>query len=212
MSVTIEYEGKSETVSLSLFDEACLEEYCRIETLEDKDEQERRYELLEDIQRACGAYYDHIREYEFGLHYKKLEKRGIVLTPIVPAHVSKMKTKWSRLFASALSKREKEEIHYDEFRWHIFSYDRVACLVGDEARSAFDACKKTRVFQFFQHDNSGFCIDNAMLLKAADFDYENTPTKADTYILDAAGRWTYVRTHEESCGPYFCYKNGQQIE
>ena len=203
---------------MSLFDEAFMEEFAQIDLIidfiDDEEEKERRYALMGNVERALQAYYDSIREYEFGLHYKKLEQRGVVFTMMDRIHTAKIKARWSRLFAHTVSSEDKQTIHYEQFRWHIFSYERVACLTGDAARRAFDECKKDRVFQFFQHDASGFCIENTNVLKAADFDYENTPTKADMYILDANGKWTYVRTHvrthEEDCGPYFCWKNSIQ--
>lgn len=210
MEITIEFDGEAKTVRLSLFDEAFMEEFAQIDLIDDEEEKERRYALMGNVERALQAYYDSIREYEFSLHYKKLEQRGVVFTMMDRIHTAKIKARWSRLFAHAVSSEDKQTIHYEQFRWHIFSYERVACLTGDAARRAFDECKKDKAFQFFQNDALGFCIENTSALKAEDFDYENTPTKADTYIFDVNGKWTYVRTHEEDCGPYFCWKNGMQ--
>ena len=30
--------------------------------------------------------------------------------------------------------------------------------------------------------------------------------KHDVYLVDKDFTWTYVHTHEEACGPYFCKK------
>ncbi|MBQ7916805.1 MAG: DUF4275 family protein [Firmicutes bacterium] len=142
---------------------------------------------------------------EFGKHMDDMKSRGIVFEPIENA--AGIKGRWSKLFASSLSKEEKQDIYYDQYRWHIFSFERVKCLSGEEARQAFDACQKQKVYQFFQHSRAGFCIENAHLLKAEDLDYGNLIPWSDTYLFDPEGKWTYVRTHESMCGPYFYEKN-----
>ena len=148
MEITIELDGEAKTVKLSLFDETFLKEYDQIDLIDDEEEKERRYALTGNVERALQAYYDSIREYEFGLHYKKLEQRGAVFTMMNRIHTAKIKARWSRLFAYTVSSEDKQTIHYDQFRWHIFSYERVACLTGDAARRAFDGCKKDRAFQW----------------------------------------------------------------
>ena len=139
--------------------------------------------------------------YEFLEHLDSLKSRGIVFVPI--ENTAWIKGRWSKLFASSLSKEEKQDIYYDQFRWHIFSFEKVKCLNGEEARLAFDACQKQKVYQFFQHSRVGFCIENVHLLRAEDLYYENVIPWSDTYLFDPEGKWTYVQTHESMCGPYF---------
>jgi len=205
MDVRILIDGVEQEIELRPFDKAWTTEYERIEALEDEEEKARRFKLLDAIQEKIGDYYVNEMEYEFRMHMKKLAERGIVFHEM--ENMSGYKARWSRLFASSLTKEEKRQIYYGQYRWHIFSYEKVTCLKGDEARAVFDACEKKTAYQFFQHENSGFFIENAHLLKAADMDYENTPTKSDTYLFDAEGKWTYVRTHEIYCGPYFFRKD-----
>ena len=35
-----------------------------------------------------------------------------------------------------------KEICYNNFRWHIFSFELIDVLKGDEAREAFDTAKR----------------------------------------------------------------------
>lgn len=52
---------------------------------------------------------------------------------------------------------------------------------------------------FYQHDDILLKMDNLKNVKAEDFNSED-----DIYIVDKSISWTYVHTHEERCGPYFC--------
>ena len=204
MEITISIDGVEETKKLRPFDTAYIEELSFIEQMDDEEEKERRYKLLEEIEEKITAYYIYEMEYNFRMHIRKLSERGIVFTLIENA--TGYKSRWSKIFASSVSKEDKKRIHYEQFRWHIYSFEFVDCLKGDEARKAFNACPKQRVYQFFQEEKTGYCVDNAQLLKAEDLDYENIPTKWDTYLFDPNGQWTYIRTHEDSCGPYFFQK------
>lgn len=99
MEITIELDGEAKTVKLSLFDETFLKEYDQIDLIDDEEEKERRYALTGNVERALQAYYDSIREYEFGLHYKKLEQRGAVFT--IPIRCGPSTLPWSRPTAKA---------------------------------------------------------------------------------------------------------------
>lgn len=35
---------------------------------------------------------------------------------------------WEKTFAQNISEELKEEINYDQFKWHIFSYEKKECL------------------------------------------------------------------------------------
>lgn len=92
----------------------------------------------------------------------------------------------------------KEEIYFDSFMWHNFSYERIKALEGSKARQAFNRVRKKEIFGFFQNDKDSFYINNAELLKAYDLEHLH-----DVYIVDPEMKWTYVHTHESQCGPYY---------
>lgn len=105
---------------------------------------------------------------------------------------------WDEVFAGNLDDEAKEAIYYSEYKWHMFSYKKQACLTGNSARDAFDAELKNDLYVMYQHTPYIQVYENAMAVVAADFDSEQ-----DIYIFDQEFTWTYVHTHENMCGPYF---------
>ncbi len=84
--------------------------------------------------------------------------------------------------------------------WHICTWGQVPCLEGDTARQAFDALPCTPVLQYRE---SARRVETVGKPLATDLEME-TGVSTDVYIVDADFTWTYVHTHEEDCGPYFC--------
>lgn len=113
---------------------------------------------------------------------------------------------WLNAFAPAVPKSDlkKRVIGDCNFLWHIFSWELVPCLKEDEARKAFDALEYDRAIMFhFGYSHSGrFDIkDHSFTGKVSAADLDEYP---DVYIVAPDLLWTYVHTHESSCGPYFC--------
>ncbi len=92
------------------------------------------------------------------------------------------------------------------FLWHIFTWGKVACLAGDEARAAFDKQKYKSAIMFCNgYSRNGVPqIDKLDLIEK--IDASKLEETDDVYVVDRNFRWTYVHTHEEQCGPYFCEK------
>ena len=114
--------------------------------------------------------------------------------------------RWLAAFASSASADllEKHVTREYNFLWHIFSWNLVPCLEGDAAREAFDALEYTSaiMFHFGQRRHGKFVIQNGSFVKkirAAALD-----SQLDVYVTAPDFEWTYVHTHEEICGPYFC--------
>lgn len=112
---------------------------------------------------------------------------------------------WEDKFANHLSMDEKKSIHLHDkggasgFLWHIFSYEKRACFLEDQANIAFNSETKQTCYVFYQHSDDAFILENCQRLTSDDFANE-----ADVYIVDKDFNWTYVRTHETGwCGPYF---------
>ena len=110
---------------------------------------------------------------------------------------------WDMAFCAAVAPQELDGIHYEDFRWHLFSYDKLAAKTGDEARAALAEKSSQRLFLFFQHLDRAYELRQAYDLDAADVDAVAEICAPDVYVFDADGCWTYVRTHEAACGPYF---------
>ncbi len=87
------------------------------------------------------------------LNYEYQQKRvGVIKRGVTFISVSEqarsLKAKWSKLFAASIDKTIKKEIHYEQFRWHIFSYEKLKAKTGDKARNAFDSSNKSNVYIF----------------------------------------------------------------
>ncbi|HHV09635.1 MAG TPA: DUF4275 family protein [Clostridiales bacterium] len=162
------------------------------------DEAERtvRFQLIDSIIDKINEYNGHLLDCEYSKKRQEIIDRGVVFVPQPKS--SMIRANWSRLFAASVSAEDKKAIHYESFKWHIFSFKRVEALSGLKARRAFNRCKKETVYLFYQNKDESFYIENPQLLRSSDFDSDY-----DVYVFDAARKWTYVHTHELQCGPYF---------
>ncbi len=93
----------------------------------------------------------------------------------------------------------------EDFGWHIFSFGLIR---ADEANAAefYNAKNKDGIILFFEHSRDAFMLENAVELTAEELDLlarSEGFSYANAYVFHPADRWTYVRTHEKSLGPYF---------
>ena len=86
------------------------------------------------------------------------------------------------------------------YLWHAFSYKLIDCLEGDEAKKAFDSVSKKEAILLDNWNYSAYKIKNIQNIASADID-----VGTDVIITDHDFNWTYTKTHEEECGPYFHY-------
>ncbi|WP_338081080.1 DUF4275 family protein [Clostridium tetanomorphum] len=107
--------------------------------------------------------------------------------------------KWFKAFADNI---DTNDIHIDQYLWHIFSYKRLNCLEGEEADARLISIKKKSLYVFFNNEKTCYELRNAMNFHPDDIRYYT-----DIYVTDKDFSWTYVITHETgSCGPYFYSK------
>ena len=133
------------------------------------------------------------------LYYNK-EKRGITVTE------HELMEKWLSVFGKNADKKMMEEhvLAPCNFPWHVFSWCGVSCLEGDAARKAFDALVWEHAICFY----SGYNLqieDVSVTGRVTAEQLDRLPLR-DVYITAEDFSWTYVRTHEEGIGPYFCIK------
>ncbi|MCA1028095.1 DUF4275 family protein [Cytobacillus kochii] len=134
----------------------------------------------------------------------RLRDRGVKVTEI-PKWGPYLQYRCGQSFASHLNEREKEEIYLYErgkicgYLWHVFSYETVTCLKGEQARGKLEQMKNMSCYIFYEMEDSAYIIDRVTSLKALDFERES-----DIYVVDVDFTWTYIRTHENPWyGPYF---------
>lgn len=136
----------------------------------------------------------HIRENY--LFEQNLREKGVVIEIVDEAE--EIIDLWDKTFAQNISEELKEKIHYEQFKWHIFSYEKQECLKKEGARKAFDNLSKEECYVMYQNSPIIFLYTNANEVVSRDFD-----SRQDIYIFDKNFTWTYVHTHESMCGPYF---------
>lgn len=179
--------------------------YEEADRMEDKKEQEIRYQLLDRISDVIVDYDVHVRKYAWKQSYQSLLNRGIC---VESADRHDVVAQWDTCFDSLVSAETKQAAeHYsDQFRWHLFSFELLNAVQGDEARAAFDSREKGELYLFFDYADECYLVRNAHLLTASDVEAvkENSPLNySDLYFFDPVEKWTYVKPHEEYCGPYF---------
>jgi hypothetical protein len=117
--------------------------------------------------------------------------------------------RWISTFASNVSdKILREHVLEDcNYLWHVFSWGKVPCLEGAQARRAFDERESDLVYMF----RKGRSIDKFPriegLIITNKVTSEQLETIDDIYVVDLNFIWTYVHTHESECGPYFAVSN-----
>ncbi|KZS45190.1 hypothetical protein AWU65_04195 [Paenibacillus glucanolyticus] len=135
------------------------------------------------------------------LYNKNLLDKGVVILELIE-EAKEIIDLWDRAFAKNISDEIKKEIHYHQYKWHIFSYKKKECLEGEAARDAFDILTKNELYVMYQNSpDIVFEYKKAKDVVSANFDSEQ-----DIYIFDKSFKWTYVHTHESMCGPYFYKK------
>lgn len=176
-----------------------------IEQFSDPMEREARSDLIDRIIEAVTDYDVHVRGYQYRKTVESIVDRGVLLEP---ADRDTVVTEWDAQFDSLVTREQNNAArrYTDQFRWHLFSFDLLPAISGDSARAAFDAEEKRALFLFFDYSDDAYLVRNAHLLTAADVDTLRNygPLElSDMYFFDPVTRWTYVKPHEEYCGPYY---------
>jgi len=175
------------------------------EQMSDAKEKEARTRLLEQIMEKITDYDVHVREYAYQQSIQALVVRGILFEPVDRDPVV---TQWDKQFDSLVSAEAKQAAkHYtNQFRWHLFSFELLPAVQAEQARMAFNEMPKQNLYLFFDYADETYRVSNAHLLTAEDVEAlrENSSLDlSDMYFFDPLNKWTYVKPHEEYCGPYF---------
>ena len=176
-----------------------------IENISDSAERDARTALIDGITEKVTEYDVHIRNYEYKKAIKAVFGRGIAVQKIDREQIT---AKWDAAIDSLVppARKQAEKYYTDQFRWHIFSFELLGCASGEEAKKAFDSADKSELYLFFDYADEAYKVDNAYLLTSSDIDavWENSPLDySDIYLFNPKEKWTYIKPHEEDCGPYF---------
>ena len=110
---------------------------------------------------------------------------------------------WLSHFAKGVSREniEKYVVSNRNYLWHVFSWellDKKVFLSGDSAKQAYDQIDKhnTLYIDWFEDDETKKLTTKLSTAKALD-------EMTEIYVIDSDFSWTYIKTHESMCGPYF---------
>ncbi len=111
--------------------------------------------------------------------------------------------KWLETFGADIPKSDikKYVIATGDYIWHIFSWElaeKGRYLTGEEAKKAYDQSDKrgAMYIDWFEDDHTKdmtWDLDKAEALKRF----------VEVYVVGKDFQWTYIKTHEGYCGPYF---------
>lgn len=170
-----------------------LRKRCRERSEFRKAQKQWRQEWMESVE-----YYMKQRK----IHFVRVEERKVPL----------LQKSWFLHFVPEDSKQEAQKVcfssgKWNNFLWHLFSYEFVPALENAKAEEAFRIYASGKAWIFTQEDEIAWKIDHAERLEPV---WLNSIQNiyADFYVAAADFSWTYVHTHEEDLGPYF-YKSGK---
>lgn len=115
----------------------------------------------------------------------------------------KFYSKWIDTFGASVSSKDlkKYVISNGNYLWHVFSWELIPksrYLDGKAAKEAYDRIDKCDAIyiDWFEDDT----INNITrdLNCAKDLD-----RFVEVYVVGKDFEWTYIKTHEDVCGPYF---------
>ena len=112
-------------------------------------------------------------------------------------------TKWLEVFASGVSEKDiqKYVVSYGNYIWHIFGWDLIdkdRFLVGEEAKKAYNNIDKDGAILTDWDEDDNF--------QEVTWEFDNADALdcfSEAYVVGKDFSWTYIKTHEEYCGPYF---------
>lgn len=130
---------------------------------------------------------------------------NIPATPLDQKEIKRYKRQWVSSFAPADTKEIRKVCldarRYTPFLWHLFSFEFISCQTKETAEASFDQEKKTACILLSNVDDLAFRLENAHALTAKALEH-----LTDVTVTAEDFTWTYAKTHEEMCGPYFYKK------
>ena len=133
---------------------------------------------------------------------------GNIIKELIEEDIKDELERWDEAFCP-LSKKQKDAIYYEQFKWHVFSNEKYNSLERDKAIEAYSNQQALEYYVVPQlntwPNEKGFITDK---LPESDL----AKKKIDFYVYPKNMAWTMAFTHEnEWLGPYFAkhknYKN-----
>ncbi len=111
--------------------------------------------------------------------------------------------KWLKHFAVGISKKDLKNhvVSTGNLIWHTFSWkllDDSKFLEGDDAKKAYTEINKSgaHYIEWFEDEKTHDVTWELHSATALD-------KMVEVYVVASDFSWTYIKTHESTCGPYF---------
>jgi hypothetical protein len=156
--------------------------------------------VRETVKHLLFAEYDSFMESYTLQFIVKLEDNGIIAM-MEKGKGKELRDKWERFFARGMDISAKAEIHMEQYLWHLFSYEKLPCLMNEDAEKGFHELEKRECYIFYQGREQVLFVSNGTKLTA-----DILRREQDVYVVDSDFEWTYVNTHEADLGPYFYHR------
>jgi hypothetical protein len=128
---------------------------------------------------------------ENGLEFRKMGKR----------EYERYRAEWLKRMIPGFADEKKAREHClgeGCYLWHLFSFSYAHAVEGKAASDEFDSTKKCKSILLCNWDEKGYVLSHTYKLKA-----EILEKFTDVIVTSANFAWTYCKTHESDCGPYF---------
>ena len=171
-----------------------IDEFHRIQKITDEDEKTKQIELMHEFLGKVWDYEQYVAEYDM---YEKLGARNMEFKKS-DLSCKELESIWNQTFTNKLTQKEKDDISFNQYMWHVFSYEKIDCLKGIDAKNAFNMANKDKVYLFYPQLKLAYVISNAN-----DLNVNDLRTCSEVYVMDIENRLTFVYTHEGGEFVYF---------
>ena len=143
-------------------------------------------------------------KHEFMTFFKNF---NIQYYPMSKKETEEYKKQWVWAFSAAgVNLREIKKVCLDNrkfksYLWHIFSFEFLKCQTGPNAKTAFDNENKSACVLISNCDDIAYKLRNSESISS-----ELLEQFIDVTVTADDFSWTYSKTHEDMCGPYFYKK------
>lgn len=138
----------------------------------------------------------------YNLFHKILKEKKIKYTQLFNEHsedcsaAENLRKRWLQEFTKGI---DITDIFIDSYLWHVFSYERLKAMQGEEAKERLKVIPKKNIYIFLNEGNFVYYLENAEKFLLEDIRFYQ-----DVYVVDEDFTWTFVSTHEDGWfGPYF---------
>ena len=183
--------------------------------LRERCQEERLYEppRFWEIHKQIAGYFRQKKRQKAFLQEEQqpfealFQRLSISAVPLSKKEIRRHRVRWLRAYAPADANwQELRALCLDGrgcsvFPWHIFSFKFLDCEVDESARGYFDRENKGSCILLSNVDPLAYRLEDAAKVTA-----EHLEEFIDVTITADDFSWTYSKTHEGMCGPYFYKK------